>query len=218
MPTERKTRTFKPTYLYIKRHTVTGKLYFGKTTSGNVESYSGSGIEWTAHLKEHGKDKTETIWYCLYYDRETIKEFALNFSRQHNIVESAEWANRVPESGLGGGNIKGRISPLRGKKLPPHSDERKQINSLCHLGLKDTDETRAKKSKALLGNTRAKGRVMLPEELALRSDAMKGINKGRKLPTKGIPKKKEKCPHCGKEAPMANLKRWHFDHCKELCE
>ena len=35
--TEFKRQNFKPTYLYIKQHTVTGKLYFGKTTKDNVE-------------------------------------------------------------------------------------------------------------------------------------------------------------------------------------
>ena len=37
---------FKPTFLYIKQHTVTGKLYFGKTTQ-NPETYLGSGTYWT---------------------------------------------------------------------------------------------------------------------------------------------------------------------------
>ncbi len=209
-----KDRVFKPTYLYIKRHTETGKLYFGKTTSPNVESYSGSGVDWITHLREHGSNKIETLWYCLFYDRASIKEFALAFSTANNIVESDAWANRVLETGLGGGSLKGRVSPNKGKKFPPHSADRKKLNSLVHLGVKDSDETKAKKSKALLGNTRAKGRIIPPDEIAMRSEAMIGINKGRVLPTRGMPKKKEQCPHFGMEAPMANLKRWHFDHCK----
>lgn len=38
-------RTFEPTYLYIKQHSITGKLYFGKTVK-NPEKYNGSGSPW----------------------------------------------------------------------------------------------------------------------------------------------------------------------------
>lgn len=58
---------FKPTYLYIKRHKVTGLLYFGKTTSKNVEKYNGSDTYWGRHLKVHGYN-IETLWYCLFTD------------------------------------------------------------------------------------------------------------------------------------------------------
>ena len=34
---------FPTTYLYIKQHTVTGKLYFGKTMQ-DVNTYPGSGV------------------------------------------------------------------------------------------------------------------------------------------------------------------------------
>ena len=38
-------KLFSPTYLYIKQHSVTGKLYFGKTSKPYpyVENYLGSG-------------------------------------------------------------------------------------------------------------------------------------------------------------------------------
>ena len=32
---------------------------------------------------------------------------------------------------------------------------------------------------------------------------------------KGIPKKKLTCPHCGKEGGAPQMKRWHYDNCKE---
>lgn len=96
------------TYLYIKRHSVTGKLYFGKTNK-NPESYLGSGTHWKNHIKKHGKDFVETLWYCFFHDQEECTKFALMFSEQQNIVESNDWLNLVPENGMNGtSSCKGR--------------------------------------------------------------------------------------------------------------
>jgi hypothetical protein len=91
----------KPTFLYIKRHTVTGLLYFGKTTKTDVDKYTGSGVRWTRHMNVHGR-KVETLWYCLFTDQEALVEFATSFSKLHNIAESTEWANSIVENGLDG--------------------------------------------------------------------------------------------------------------------
>ena len=93
---------FIPTYLYIKQHSITGKLYFGKTIK-NPETYYGSGVHWRRHIKLHGIEHIETLWYCLFFDVESIQEFALNFSKEQNIVESTLWLNAIPETGIGGG-------------------------------------------------------------------------------------------------------------------
>ncbi len=98
---------FKPTFLYIKRHRSTGLLYFGKTTRTNPEKYKGSGVYWGRHMSSHGSD-IETLWFCLYTDRESIEEFALLFSRMHHITESTSWANLKDENGLDGGGSPGR--------------------------------------------------------------------------------------------------------------
>lgn len=92
---------FQPTYLYIKQHSVTGKLYFGKTIRDPIK-YSGSGTYWSPHIKKHGYDRVETLWYCLFYDEDTIKEFALMCSEMWNIVKSDDWANLIPENGIDG--------------------------------------------------------------------------------------------------------------------
>ncbi len=31
---------------------------------------------------------------------------------------------------------------------------------------------------------------------------------------RGTPKKKVKCPHCGKIGGQPTMKRWHFENCK----
>jgi hypothetical protein len=52
-------------YLYVKTHRKTGLKYLGKTNSRYPHKYSGSGIYWTNHLKEHGYDvKTEILHEC----------------------------------------------------------------------------------------------------------------------------------------------------------
>jgi hypothetical protein len=114
---------FKPTFLYVKRHSVTGKPYFGKTTK-NPEKYHGSGKLWKPHIAKHGKQYIETIWYQLYYDAETIKSDALALSKSLNIVESSDWLNLIEEDGIGNG-------------LPPghkKSEEHKRNISISNKG------------------------------------------------------------------------------------
>ena len=41
------------TYLYHKRHGITGLNYFGKTVR-NPYKYNGSGLYWKRHLAQHG--------------------------------------------------------------------------------------------------------------------------------------------------------------------
>lgn len=94
----------KPTFLYIKQHKKTGMLYFGKTTR-NPETYSGSGKYWTRHIKYHGIEHVETIWFCLFLDKDSLEEFAISFSNLNSIVSSDNWANLKIENGLDGGSI-----------------------------------------------------------------------------------------------------------------
>lgn len=64
-------KNFKPTFVYLKQHTITKKLYFGKTTKENVETYMGSGVHWGAHIRKHG-NFVETVWYCLFTDPDIL--------------------------------------------------------------------------------------------------------------------------------------------------
>lgn len=93
---------FKPTYLYIKQHSKTGKLYFGKTTKSDPLSYLGSGKHWTRHIKTHGKEHVVTLWYQLYCNPFDIVADALSMSKSFDIVNSDSWLNLIPETGLAG--------------------------------------------------------------------------------------------------------------------
>lgn len=90
---------FKPTFLYIKTHSITGLKYFGKTTKSDPVSYRGSGKYWNDHLRVHGEDFTTEI-LGLYYDEVSCKNAAIKFSMDNNIVKSKQWANFRNEDGL----------------------------------------------------------------------------------------------------------------------
>lgn len=93
----------KPTYLYIKQHSVTGLKYFGKTSKEDPITYLGSGKHWLKHINKHGQGYVETIWYQLFSNKDELTNFALTFSKENNIVESKDWANLKEENGLDGG-------------------------------------------------------------------------------------------------------------------
>lgn len=214
---------FTPTYLYIKQHNISGKLYFGKTTK-NPETYLGSGTHWRRHINKHSKEHIETLWYCLFFDQETISEFALMFSEQQNIVESRDWLNKIPENGLDG-------CPA-GISRGPHSEEHKLKLSIAHKGKPHSEETKLKLSISNKGKPKS-------EETKLKmSIAHKGKSQGPhseehklklSIAKKGVPKSKEHklnisiakkgskqpvvtCPHCNKSGANT-MKRWYFDNC-----
>ena len=92
---------FKPTYLYVKTHNITGLKYFGKTTAKDPYKYNGSGVRWRRHLNKHGKDiSTEILGY--YIDEDECRNFAIQFGKENDIVNSKEWANLKEESLDGG--------------------------------------------------------------------------------------------------------------------
>jgi len=98
--------------LYIFTHNKTGLKYFGKTiNSFNEEEllkYGGSGVYWNDHIKKHGKDISVEIYGI--YKISGVKEIALKFSEDNNIVEAINengerkgkkvWANLEYETGL----------------------------------------------------------------------------------------------------------------------
>jgi len=154
---------FKPTWLYVKQHNQTGLKYFGKTVR-NPYKYKGSGKKWVAHINKHGNDVT-TIWVELFTDQNLIREFALKFSEENQIVESNDWANLKPEDGLWGGSAKGtnagkvrteehcrKISEkAKGRK---HSSETIMLMSLQRKGRQLAEETKQKIGKANKGKVR----------------------------------------------------------------
>jgi hypothetical protein len=93
----------KPTYLYIKKHSITGLKYFGKTTQKDPYAYIGSGTYWRAHVKKYGRQHIITEWVSEpFTNKDLLVEYASNMSNELNIVKSNEWANLVNEDGIAG--------------------------------------------------------------------------------------------------------------------
>lgn len=141
--------TIKPTYLYIKQHSVTGLKYFGKTVKPNPTKYLGSGTYWKQHIKKHGKEYVETTWVSEpYIDKELLTTAALKFSIENDIVNSNQWANLMLENGLDGGNC--NMSEESRAKLSEanrnRSAETRAKLSEAMRNRKVSDETRAKLS------------------------------------------------------------------------
>ena len=90
-------------YLYVKQHSITKLKYVGKTIKKDPYAYKGSGTHWQHHIKKHGRQYVETIELCEFEDQEKATNFALKFSSDNNIVESNEWANKIPEDAKEGG-------------------------------------------------------------------------------------------------------------------
>lgn len=129
-------------YLYVKRHTVTGLKYFGKTIQ-DPYTYAGSGKRWRNHIRAHGRRYVETTDVWSFTDPDECSSFASDFSIKHNIVESSEWANLALENGTDGGS---RIM---------HTDVKRQIaNSLAGVPKNLSSETRTNKNNSI-GSTLA---------------------------------------------------------------
>ena len=183
---------FQPTYLYIKQHSITGKLYFGKTNN-NPENYNGSGTHWKRHIKKHGKENVITLWYCLFYTQEECVEFSLNFSEQQNIVESEDWLNLKLENGLDG-SPKGVAVWNTG--LTKITDSRVAENGKAT-------------SKSLKGRIPWNVSICHSIETKAKIGASSRLRKGQsKIQPKSI------CKYCNITSTNGNIKRWHNDNCK----
>lgn len=157
------TNTFTPTFLYIKRHKVTGLMYFGKTIKRNPQKYPGSGTYWWSHVSTHGKEHVETIWFREFTNKEDIVEFATFFSEFHDIVKSVRWANLMTEDGIGV-SYKGRLK-MFGRKC---SAETKRRMSESRKQRVHSDE--AKKQMSLAAKKRwARKRIEKEKQLSLQA-------------------------------------------------
>lgn len=197
-------KVFIPTYLYIKQHTITGKLYLGITIQ-QPETYPGSGNHWKDHLKVHGNE-VKTLWYCLFYSQEELNTFALMCSQQWNIVESDEWANLIEETGIGGGAPKGRKPWNKGKTVGPASEESKFKNSLSNKLRQRQPHSLHTKDAISKANT---GKKRTKEQKQRLAESRTGITYKQMTVT---------CPHCGQTGGASNMKRWHFDNCKAIIQ
>ena len=199
--------SFQPTWLYIKQHNSTGLKYFGMTRQKDPVKYTGSGKYWRLHLKKHGTDVT-TVWTKLFEDVGQLKNYAEQFSKENNIVDSLEWANLKIETGDDGG---GPGIP-KGSKLPKQSADTiaKRVAKLT--GQKRTTEQRMNAIAAHTGKhsaLRAKGFKKKPHTAEHKANTSAALLGKKKSPQVTL-----MCPCCNKVGGASNMKRYHFANCK----
>lgn len=186
---------FKPTYLYIKQHNITGLKYFGKTVKSNVFHYKGSGKLWSRHLNKYGNNVT-TVWHQLFENKEELVAYATKFSIDNDIVNSDDWANLKIEDGLWGGGVKGiKLKPMTSEHKAKLSESVKQAYAKKGCKIKDKTLPMVKKKKGGW-----KWDVENKEKHSLRQI--------------GILKRRMCCVHCKIEMSISNISQWHGDKCK----
>ena len=147
--------------------------------------YTGSGKYWLKHLKIHGRKYVETLWFCLFYDKEELTAFSLMCSEQWNVVEGRDesgkkiWANEKPENGIDG--------TVKGTKFGPQSTEHIAKRAAANIGKHfksfgpQSEDLKEKKRKAMIGKNKGKKYgPQTPEHIAKRADA----NRHRRGPYK----------------------------------
>ena len=158
-------------YLYVKTHNKTGLKYFGKTTKKNPNKYRGSGKYWLRHLKSHGNDvSTEIIGI---FENEIIcKQYALNFSKQNNIVLSDKWANLQEENGLDGATIghKGHIFTVKQLEKISISSKKNWDNEEYKNKMKEIQKNAWTKERKLNHSLKLKGRKRPDQSERLKKD------------------------------------------------
>lgn len=189
---------FIPTYLYIKQHTITGKLYFGKTTSteSGMLKYKGSGTRWNRHINAHGKEHVITLWYQLYDNIFDLVADALSMSKSFDVVVNESWMNLRPENGLDGTTSESITQRnIEYSKSGKHPWSKENIS----------EAHKRKLSEKKKGNKNALGMHHTKESKL-------GCAKGG-IAQRGVKKKTIVCPHCSSVGGQGNMKRYHFDEC-----
>lgn len=208
--------------LYIKTHRKTGLKYFGQTKQ-DPYSYPGSGVDWTTHINDYGRDiHTEILLQTS--DKTERNYWGRYYSKLWNIVGAMDnygnkiWANRIPETG-GGTGLTGWANPQYGKSpwnkgITLTKEQRVNLNI---DGLKKSwGWNKGISVRCNPAGEFKKGHT--PWNKDLPPEQQVWYNKNHTEESKLLmckPKEKAECPHCHKVGGISQMKRWHFDNCKE---
>lgn len=227
--------------LMIKTHNQTGLKYFCKTNRKDYIEYLGSGKYWRNHLKSHGNDISTEVYAQFEEECDELVEVALKFSKENNIVESEEWANMIPEDGLGGGSwmkgltleeISKNHESIREKLSKPKAEEHKKALSISATGRKLSNEHKRSISNAIeeryndkdfyidfcntmdAVNKRKDKRENASIKIKEKWKDPDYLEKMRIRNDKSAFKEIVSCPYCEKTGKKGPMSRWHFDNCK----
>lgn len=193
-------------YLCVKIHTKTNLKYFCKTVKRNPYAYLGSGVHWKRHIKYHGKQFVKTLKVWQFDDLDEATKFALKFSKDNNIVSSSKWANMQEENAIDGW-VPGQKRPnILGENNPAKREEVRILLS------KNNPMKRPEVAKKLSESLRGIPKPLFRGENnnSCKPEARRKISET----LKGVPRKTIECPHCGKVGGTGNMKRYHFEFCK----
>ena len=175
-------------YLYVKTHSKTGLKYLGKTTQ-DPYTYLGSGVDWKLHLKEQGVEHTTEILRECKSNKE-LNEWGRYYSKLFNVVESKDWANRIPETGGGWCDEEARkkiSKSLTGFKRPARTEEHRQALSESTKG--KSKPRSADHQKALTDSIKANWANN--NDRRLKTAEIGKANKGRKHTPEALEKKRQ---------------------------
>jgi len=208
-------------YLYLKIHNLTNKKYVG-ITKNNPFNYKGSGKIWKEHLQKYGNDITTHI----IFESENKKDlciFARNFSKINNIVESEEYLNLIPETG---GGLGGRVYNITEEtKIKMSESAKKRKDLYGELNPSKREEVKQKISESIKKyygekhfmfgkkhTEQTKMKISQSIKIHKKTDEhCKNISLGLKNKFKNL-----QCPHCNKIGSGTNMRRYHFDKCKNV--
>ncbi len=147
-------------YLYHKISPL-GLNYLGYTGNADPCKYMGSGTYWKLHIKKHGFvfSDIKTIILMESFNKESIKEAGLYYSKLYNVVDSKEWANLIEEKcdGVPKGIklSKAHIEKIRlkliGRKVSEESKRKRSETIRASGGHKLSEEAKEKIRQAHLG-------------------------------------------------------------------
>lgn len=213
-------------YIYYDPSRGHSPFYVGKAKSLSVayrhlngKSHSPTVSGRIAQIRDSGSEPKVGLYIC-----ENDKE-AMNLEQQLIAQLGRRVLNKGPLLNLtdGGDGECGRVVSqetcnkislaLSGKTRGSHKPETIEKIKASHVGRiyhSASDETKAKMSKAHLGIER-------PEFSKLMKGRPKSAQMRERLSAAklGVPRPKLTCPHCGKQGGDGNMKRWHFDNCKQ---
>ena len=146
----------------------------------------GSGTKWKNHINKHGKEYVVTDWVKAFDNQEECTEYALAFSRHHDIVDSKEYANLCEEDGIHAGTpgISQESRTKMSAAARNRSPETRAKLGAAHKGKTISEEHKAKlvaahKNKIVSHETRIKlstfnkGKTLSEEHKAKMSAAAK---------------------------------------------
>lgn len=211
-------------YLYEIKNKIDGKIYIGVHKTKNLDdAYMGSGKLLNRAIKKYGIENFEKTILKTF---NTVKEM---YDAEKEIITDdfllREDTYNIKLGGLGGFDYinSNKLNDRSGSKHSIKTIEKRSKTRKERFDSGIYDEERKIRSDRMVGN-RYNKKIFLkgPEHPAYGKKSKEhiekirdGMLKSNKLGgTKGRLKEKIECPHCKKIGGINQMKRWHFDNCR----